>query len=449
MGISPETQKVLLKIYMGQNIRVEGILQSEIKEEEQKELLLSRGLIKENHWYLHQFLTTERGSDLGRRLVEKRIRETENQLVEKLGTLPRKVIAFFIRRYVSKKLAFSTERPYLGMGGLWEDFILGDSRIWVLWDRFFSSLESVGLCVKTWNYVSTRGGHTKDLCYVISPEIKEFLTSTYSSISDFTSLQENTMKLYPVLLSANRVLAFDDLDYARQQYYNLLKSNSIEEGQLAGIVNDMSKMKITSKYYGLLSEEKPFEILDLGRFQIYLGENLMKPAVEILLEEEKEMKEYTTEEKIPSLSEVKSELGILDRRDLGDFYILVSDLEQKLRAFIEQKLGKSYVEKMEKEIPQVVEGWKDKERKDRRWGIDPEKDLMNYADLGDYTQIIKQYDRLFTDGKEDLANITTYLQIWYNYGRNPIMHSRTVNRQKFYTTKSAIDFLMEWINRKS
>lgn len=89
-----------------------------------------------------------------------------------------------------------------------------------------------------------------------------------------------------------------------------------------------------------------------------------------------------------------------------------------------------------------------KRKKDERWGIDSEKDFMNYADLGDYIEIIKKYRNMFSNGDDELGEIITHLKIWYNHGRNPIMHVRTVDKQKYYTTNSAIQFLLEWMSRK-
>ena len=123
-------------------------------------------------------------------------------------------------------------------------------------------------------------------------------------------------------------------------------------------------------------------------------------------------------------------------------------LERRLRYFIKEKLGKGWMKRVENDLPNIPNNWEEKKRRDERWGLESEKDLMNYADLGDYIQVIKKYDRVFTDGEDDLGAIITHLQIWYNHGRNPVMHARTVNRQKYYTTLSAIDFLCEWMRRK-
>jgi hypothetical protein len=445
-NVSTKAQEILLKIHIGQNINRAGILQSEIREKEEIQTLLFDGLIKENHWHLYQFLTTDKGSCLGKTLVMKKIAENQSQLQKMLEDIPQKVLCFIMRRYVSRKLAYRAEKPYFTDS--WEDRVLVDGRIWILWDKFFASLESNGLCVKTYDYVSTRGGELRDLHYVISPEIQQFLVKTYSGV-DFSEDQENVLKLYPVLISAIRYLRTDDIEFARQQYYELLKKHSITEDKIAGIINDMNKDGITSEYRSLLSVKSPFDIIDLTRFQIYLDKNIIELAVDYLLGKETKIKEFMVKERMPSLSEVKSELGILETSELGDFYFLVSSIERELRAFIKNKLGKGWIKRIENDMLEVLNNWKKKKAKDERYGIEPEKDLINYADLGDYIEIIKKYKRIFSDNDEDLSDIITYLKIWYNYGRNPLMHSRTVNKQKYFTTKSAIEFLKQWINRKS
>ena len=127
------------------------------------------------------------------------------------------------------------------------------------------------------------------------------------------------------------------------------------------------------------------------------------------------------------------------------FYILVSTLERDLREFIKAKIGKGWDKRIEIEVPSVFKRWQDKRKKDENWGIDIEDDLLNYADLEDYIEMIKKFNRIFVDTDRQLSNVITYLEIWYKYGRNPLMHSRTVTRQKYETTKSAIDFLRKWM----
>jgi len=440
IDLSPPLLEVLVKISIGQHIRDYGILQSDIRENDQVAILLSKELIFQNHWTrnLKQYKTTERGSEIAQAIANRIIEEKKEYLRTTVDEVPRRALGFFIKRYISKSLNFNTSKPFIPpYPNSWEDIILSDSRIWILWDRFFNALESCRLCVSTHYYVGTRGGETRDIRYVISPEIRSFLVSFFP-YTDFASDQENSIILYPVLKKMESILANEDLDSVRQQCYQLLKDASVSEKQLAGIVDDMSKIGITSDYRGLLSEMKLFEIFDASRFQVYLGKNLLEPAVDILLQEKGNIRTFSTKKEIENYEDA-----------LGRFYFTVSSFERQLRDFIKTKLGEGWNKRIEKDLLGVAEEWRKREKNDIDIGVEPEKELINYADLDHYVKIIEKYDRLFTDGKEELERVKVKLRDWGSYGRNPIMHSRTVDQQKIVTTESSIKYLQAWMHRKT
>lgn len=451
IDLTSKAQETLVRIYIGQNIRKEGILQSEVPNVEEAEILLSKALIAKNHWYLDQYLTTAMGATIASKIVNEKIEANQKDFFEKSKTIPNRVLNFFVKRYVSRDLAFSanksdfdTEARFFGS---WTAAILMDERIWMLWNDFFESLMASGFCVKTRNYVSTRGGEKRAFKYVISPEVQSFLVDKFSGY-DFSLEEEKALNLYPFLTIAKRIMAINDVNEVRSQYYQLLKRYELTQDQVAGIVGEMSKHKITTEYRDLLSEWKPFDILNPIAYEIYLTQNITEPAAKFLLKDKGKITIYPTEEKFPTLSELKAELGFLDDNQLGEFYLMVSSFERHLREFMKEKLGESWEKRIKNDARAIYERWNNKKDKDIRWGIDPEKELVSYSDLGDYIAIIKQYPKIFTD-KEDMGDIIANLKIWYNQGRNPLMHSRTVDKQKYYTTKSAIDFLSGWMTRKN
>lgn len=453
IALSDSDQDTLLTVYIGQNISKAGILQSEIEAlgmKEQTQTLLSEGLIRENHWYLDQFLTTKKGGNIARVLLNQRIEEVGKQLETELECLPKKALGFFVDRFISKGLTFRTHRPSSGelWENRWEDRILADGRIWILWKKLFEILASMGLCVETHSYVSTRGGELRDSRFVISYEVQDHLAGRYS-IPVFNVNQVESLKLYPVLMSSSSIPDSEDLDDLRERYYGLLTRHSVNENKIAGIVDAMKEEQITSRYRGLLSKNKPFDIVDGPRFIIYLSQNLIEPAFDVLLGGEERIKDFSSNREFENLQEVASRLDFLDHRLTADFYIEVSSLERELRTFIQRKLDRNWLRRIENDIPRVVQNWKEKEEKDKGWGIDPEKDLMNYSDLGDYRKILRKYKKLFSDNDQDLGNIESHLLDWYNYGRNPIMHARTVDPKKYYGAKAAIDFLRGWMARKT
>lgn len=154
-------------------------------------------------------------------------------------------------------------------------------------------------------------------------------------------------------------------------------------------------------------------------------------------------KKKETEEIQPSLEPLS------DPKVLGDFCILVSSFERDLRNFIKEKLGKGYFKRLSNEgLRKVVDDWRKRKKRDQDWGIEAEPELINYALLSDYMEIIKRYRRMFASNEEELNDVIAHLKIFANQGRNPLMHCRTLTLQKYYATKAAIDFLRRWIERK-
>lgn len=92
-NISENEAKTLLRIYIGQNIRSEGILQSDVGDVEVVGRLISKKLVKENHWYLPEYLTTDGGTDLAKSLVERKIDVVRKTLYVQLKRFPRRSLA--------------------------------------------------------------------------------------------------------------------------------------------------------------------------------------------------------------------------------------------------------------------------------------------------------------------------------------------------------------------
>ena len=151
-----------------------------------------------------------------------------------------------------------------------------------------------------------------------------------------------------------------------------------------------------------------------------------------------------------TISEDKSarekENDSITEAELMNFYIELYHFEIQLRNFIKMKLGKNWQKIIEKDLPKVIQGWNEKFNKDLKWMIDPEEDVMNYADLGDYLAIIEKKQKMLDLQKDRLNAVTTKLRDWYNCGRNPVMHVRTLTRDKIRDTQSAMNCLLKWMN---
>ena len=133
--------------------------------------------------------------------------------------------------------------------------------------------------------------------------------------------------------------------------------------------------------------------------------------------------------------------------ELGDFYILISSFEKELRDTIKVKFGKGMYKKFHKEMPHLINEWEKRKKTDQSWGILPEKELINYSLLTEYMDIIKKYKNMFSENNDDLSMILNQLKQFATFGRNPLMHCRTLTLQKYYTTISSVNYLKEWLKK--
>ena len=167
-------------VYIGQNIRNEGILQDEeelTKNNEIIGLLLKDNIISSQKWYsLNLFQLTNLGLQIGEILIEEELDKKKEHIKKELEKRPQLLIGFLVHNYLSEELSF-----YLGQEELWDwrDLILSDPRVKRVVKKIFEKLIDLKLCVITHDYVSTRGGEKRGERYVISPEIRRVLLDFY------------------------------------------------------------------------------------------------------------------------------------------------------------------------------------------------------------------------------------------------------------------------------
>lgn len=133
--------------------------------------------------------------------------------------------------------------------------------------------------------------------------------------------------------------------------------------------------------------------------------------------------------------------------DYGRFYKLIRDFEQDVRSLIMEMLGKSWIKRLENDVPAVVKRWKERRDADIKWGIGPEENLINYANLTDYIQIIERYRKTFSESDHDLGLVRAQFDILAMRGRNPVMHCRDLSYEGYFCSKGAERFLRKWIER--
>lgn len=446
----------LRKIYVGQNIRSEGILQSDFsKYGKEIELLTKYEFINENKWFRFDlFLTTESGSKTGKLLVENLIRDKQAQITSAVLSLPHNLIGFLLFDYMAQSSAYPVDKEHPFD---WREPLLADSRVWILRNNLLSKLEELGLCIRTRSYVSTRGGELRGEYYVTCKEVLDFLKDCTAYKGGLFGKEKKLLVLYGFLSKAKRFLQIEDINEVRQRYYNEMETSELTEEEIDDVVNEMTKNGICTQYEGLLSNKRPFSIKDESRYDIYLKENLVKPVTHFMLSERRLAidieKETVAEERSEEVRRMEKRemrsLGLLSKGERLKFYDDFGDFELELREFIKtalkRKFGLSWIEKAIP--PKMRKKWNDRKKEEIEEGIEPEQEIMNYADFLDYRKIIisnwKVFQSYFSEKEKK------FLEVRFNdinfLGRRPIMHVRNITREKIGVTMHAINWLLKRI----
>lgn len=288
-NIEDQFSEILTEIYIGQNIRDEGILQSTIADwKNQASNLVEKRLIRENHWYSHLlYLTTPDGDDAARSLIEKKIAIYKGRLQTFLENFPPRCVGFLIHDYLTRSLDFPKNLPEY-MFDYWLNqsitYLLRDSRIWSIRTQILSKLEEFGLCIRTNYYVSTRGGELREQRYVICPEIRELLLEISPTLG-LTADESKSLRIHLFLREIVAWLDYPDIETMRKRYLNEMQRLDINEEDVEDTVNELASNEITDHYIGIaVIDKKPFTIKDKVGYPFYLQNHLVKPIAANLLE---------------------------------------------------------------------------------------------------------------------------------------------------------------------
>jgi len=445
---------ILKKIYIGQNIREEGILKSDFSGfEKEIEILRKHGFIRDNNWYRFQlYLTTEKGSRIGEILIKNLIRNKRTKITDAVLTLPHNSIGFLLFDYMASSLIYPVgkEYPYD-----WREPLVADFGIWNLRNELLSRFEELKLCVKTQSYVSTRGGELREKYYVTCDEVLEFFKDSTAYKGGLYGDEKKKCLLYDFFRKSKRLLRIEDINEVRERYYNEMEKLQLTEEEIEDVVNEMAQSKITGEYYGLLSDKLPFSIKDESRYDIFLKEQLIKPVISFLLGKtepkiatitEKVDEERFKEERRIEREKVKSS-GLPSKEERCEFYDKICDFELELRQFINEELKRKFGDSwLEQGVPKAIrKNWDRIKRKEEKEGIEPERDVINYALFSDYKEIINHnWDEIFSPCFEDKEKSRVRLEDLNILGRRPVMHVRSISREKFGTAEHAIN----WVRSK-
>jgi|GEM_PF-3426823 len=498
--------EILRYIYIGQNIRDPGILQIDkhfTNFSDEINILKSLKLIEQIRWkpfkICELYRTTEKGFKVAKILIEEKIRKEHNKIVNKCveiyNSYP-EIFGFLIFDYIGENLTFPKKRDYEYLFD-WKDVLLNDIRIQRIKNDLFEFLKSLGLCVETEYYVSTRGGEYRGMYYVIPPELTNVLQTSTARRGGLSEENKIICKIYYFLRNIEHILSSENMNVEdmRKEYWNQLEETNLidEENRIKEIINEMSRKNITTEYTELLSPEEkpPFLIKNLTQYQIYLKKNIPTPLIEQLFKAPKkksviirESIKITDSVGVKKYEALEKRYGV-PRSELVDLFIEISKFEIELREFIKRNLKEKYGDSWLEEIRKIkirtnfwneikrklkerfgeerwfkniekfritismVEMWEQRKEDDIKNAVKPERELINYADFSDYLQIIlKFWNNIFNGYFKDKEMLSSQLRILNNLGRRSVMHARSLDEEKVYTTKYAIKWLRSRMGSK-
>ncbi len=430
----PKERDMLLKIYIGQNIN-EGILRKFkeklfLSKDEEKIVcsLISKGFIKEIYPYsiksIKTLITLMKGSSISRRLIGEKLKEGD-KILEELKDIPKKVMGFLLLN--TDSLIFNlkgNEEVILE----WEEFLLNNQKVSEFLIKLCKTLEKYGLAVSTNNYVSSKGGRIDPKDYVIPMEVKNYLVN-HLHLCPLNSSEINEVTLlYTLYQIKDEILTINDDERRRNSYWNLLQGLPFDESSIQNLIEEFEKEKITTKYYKINEEKFLFLILNKKKFE----DKLSQLVDQLVLGISKELERRKDLIKTKDILELHSEL-----------FALIGNFETKIRKYIldEMKLefskNEGCWEDRLKEI-ELFDKLESRKNQDIENGMIPEEEIIYYADILDYKEIIIKNWSIFSDrmlDKRITLDILKHGLNEVNRMRRKVMHLREIRKGESDTLK--------------
>lgn len=173
-----DEMKTLFRIYTGQNIREYGILKNDSYLEEMShivESLIKKGVVEERHWYKFDTLRISNKYMVAlKEICENELKNIKKKLKSDFNAIPSIILSFLVFECLTEDISYSIKKPDWLFN--WVDVLLADDIIHKYKSDFFKILVNHEVCVKTNSYVSTGGGQLRDKEFVITAEVRKFIT---------------------------------------------------------------------------------------------------------------------------------------------------------------------------------------------------------------------------------------------------------------------------------
>lgn len=388
---------LLLKIYIGQDINFSrGILYEfkdrlYFKENEVKiiDSLIKKKLVEKVYPYtiksIRSLVTTIKGKRKSKELIRK-ILDNDSTLLDELYTIPQKTLGFILINLDNDY--FDLTRNELVSD--WKEYILNNSQMFNFSIKFCQILQKHKLAVLTKDYVSTRGGRIDEERYVVSDEAKKYLTQNLRLIPLDKQEINKSVLFYTIYKIAQEILTIKNEDKRRNSYWNLLRGLPFDESIIKSQIKKFKEEKITTEYSEIDNEQFLFKILNLSRFEAKL-DKLVHNFVSQMIEGKRKEPAIRVEKTVDPFRLHSELFAIIGNFEIGFRTYLINEMKATSK-----KDEKSWYHQL-KEIklvgsPSKLETLYDKlefrRNEDKKNKIYPEDELINYADVTDYKDIV-------------------------------------------------------------
>lgn len=231
--LNKDEMKVILYIYIGQHVREHGILKKDSYLEKMGSVvqsLIDQGIVEERRWYKFDVLgISYRYMTSLREICDKKLQSIRQTLKSDFQSIPEVLYSFFVFEFLTEDISFSVRKPEWLFD--WRYILLDNDTIDKYKRDFFKILIDHGACVKTHSYVSTRGGELRDKEYVITAEIRRFLSKITPRLQFPNSLNDLAIVYW---------LIQSQMEYQTGRTVEI----SIRDDELMESVNDLDTTKI-------------------------------------------------------------------------------------------------------------------------------------------------------------------------------------------------------------
>ena len=454
-----EENDLLLKIYIGQEINFSrgilydfrGQLRFDEKENEIIDSLVRKKLVRKTYPYtiksIRTLATTRDGRTRSRKLIQQ-ILNSDSRLLDELHTIPKKALGFLLIN-LDYNIFEKTRSKWVRD---WKDFILHNSQMFDFSIEFCRILQAHRLAVLAHDYVSSKGGRIDPEKYVFPKEVKEYLMRNLKLIPlDYEEINRSII-FYTLYKVKEDILPIRSEAKRRNNFWNLLRVLPFDESAIKLLIDKFKDEKITTEYSEIDNEQFLFKILDESRFEIKLN-NLVVDFVSEIIEGKKKEPSIPLK-KAAQPFRLHSELFAL----IGNFEIgLRSYLLNEMQAVFKEDEKEWYhqlkeIELMGNQSPfrTIYEKLESRRKEDLKNKILPEDELIYYADITDYKDIILKNWRIFENkfgkihlSKEKFEHGMNEL----NKIRRKVMHLRDIRPYEAKTLRLYIIPAMERIFR--